>query len=412
MGWGSGSCCWAQHAAVVWLRVVGFVVVTLLATARGGHAEDSDLRRYYFGFRFGEFTPGLLKAHDLAGGSIGMNLDRYFGFELSLDSYETKVGEVGEMSVLGLVPQARLRYPLFEDRLTPYLLAGVGLAVTQANDARASIDWRGGKNGVQVMGSAGGGVEYFIADNIAFGLEGKYLASGDVDYTTGGQQDSINISSGVVTLGLRVFYPELHPGEDAEVAAKSPVRFYAGLRTGGALLINQEPFDGVETSSEQPVFGSNFSQLVGATVGATIGRYAAVEMTLDNYELRMALPDLGGIGEYAVFPIAVQGRLRWPLLDDMLEPYALGGVGGEYAQLNDRTEAGNSLALSARDLSLMGVLGAGIEYRVMSNVSIGGEAKYVISRGHEFQIGDQPALQGNFDSFMLAVGVRIFLFNV
>lgn len=412
MGERIGSCCWARHGASLrgGLRVALTLAVALMA-AGAVRGEDSDLTRYYFGFRFGEFTPGLVKAHDVAGGAIGVNLGKYFGVELALDSYEVKVGEVAETSVLGIVPQARLRYPLCDNRLVPYLLAGVGLAVTQANDARAQVDWVGGKNDVLAMGSVGGGVDYFVADNLSVGLEGKYLASGDVDYSSGGVADSVNASSAIVTLGFRVFYPELHPTENAEEAADAPARFYLSLRTGGTLLVHLSPFPGLTSTPEQSLFGSNFTQQFGATVGANIGRYASVELSLDNYEIKLALPGVGGIGEYAVFPIAVQGRLRLPLADQ-LEPYLLGGAGAEYGQLNDRTPIGDDLVLFGRDLTPMGVLGAGLEYAVMSNVSIGGEAKYIISRGHTFQVSPNPEVHGNFDAFVLSFGVRVFFFNV
>lgn len=411
MGERIGSCCWARHGAFRrgGIRVALHLAVALL-TAGVARGEDSDLTRYYFGFRFGEFTPGLVKAHDVAGGAIGANLGKYFGIELALDSYEVKVGEVAEMSVLGLVPQARLRYPLYDNRLVPYLLAGVGLAVTQANDARAQVDWVGGKNDVLAMGSVGGGIDYFVADNLSVGLEGKYLASGDLDYSSGGVADSVNASSAIVTLGFRVFYPELHPTENAEAAADAPARFYLSLRTGGVLLVHLSPFPGIQSSPEQSVFGSNFTQQFGATVGANIGRYASVELSLDNYEIKLALPGVGGIGEYAVFPIAVQGRLRLPLAD--LEPYLLGGAGAEYGQLNDRTPIGDDLVLYGRDFTAMGVLGAGLEYALMSNVSIGGEGKYIISRGHTFQVDSNPEVRGNFDAFVLTVGVRIFFFSI
>ena len=159
------------------------------------------------------------------------------------------------------------------------------------------------------------------------------------------------------------------------------------------------------------MFGSNFNQQFGVSVGADIGRYASVELALDNYEIRLALPDVGGIGEYSVFPIAVQGRVRIPVADHV-ESYVLAGVGGEYGQLNDRTPAGEELKLYGRDTVPMGAFGAGFAYALMSNVSIGGEAKYIIARGHSFKVEVNPAVRGNFDSFMLCLAVHVFFFNV
>jgi opacity protein-like surface antigen len=108
----------------------------------------------------------------------------------------------------------------------------------------------------------------------------------------------------------------------------------------------------------------------------------------------------------------VQPRFRYPLLDGRLEPYVLAGIGAEYAQINDRTGAGKDIVVFARDLTVIGAFGAGLEYFLMNNVSIGGAAKYVISRGHTFEIQGSPKLQGNFDSFMLSLQIRVMLFNV
>jgi opacity protein-like surface antigen len=394
-----------------WGRACALVLAVMLGAA-AARAEDSDLLRYYLAIRFGEITPGLIKAHDSAGATLGLNLNRYLGFEFALDSYEVKVGEVSEMSVLGLTPTVRLRYPLFGDRLTPYMVGGAGIAVTQANDAREPVDWRGGKNGVLPSGTLGGGVEYFLADNLAFGIEGKYLFSGDVDYTSEGVDDSINVGSALVTLGLRMFYPELRPEENLQKARDATARFYLALRTGGALLVDLEPFAGIQASAEQSIFGSNFTQQFGVSAGANIGRYASLEIALDNYELRLNLDGVGPIGEYAVFPILVQPRFRYPLLDGRLEPYVLAGIGAEYAQINDRTMIGDDLVLHARDLVLIGGFGAGLEYNLLSNVAIGGQAKYIISRGHTFQVDTGPELDGNFDSFMLSLQIRVFFYNV
>ena len=222
-----GSCGGARHGASLRGGVrIGLAVALAVLAAGAVRGEDSDLTRYYFGIHYGDVVPGLVKAHDVTGGEIGVNLGRYFGIELALDSYEVKVGEVAESSVLGLLPQARLRYPFYDNRLVPYLIAGVGLAVTQGNDARAQVDWVGGKNGVLPMGSAGGGIDYFVADNLSVGLQGKYLASGDIDYSSGGVAGSVNASSAILAARL----PRLLPG-----AASRRGRGSRG-RGAGALL--------------------------------------------------------------------------------------------------------------------------------------------------------------------------------
>src|SRR5262249_29090853 len=401
--------------AVIRARRWAWPFVAILAcvyVAAPAYGEDSDQVRYYLDFRYGYPGSGLSTAHDAAGVSVGANLNRYLGIELSLDTYDVKVEDVSELEVLGFIPQVRLRYPLLGDRLVPYAIGGAGLAVTQANDARAKVFWQGGKTGVHAAGTLGGGIEYYIADNVAIGLEGKYLFSGDVAYTTTAHNNDINVSAALLSVGVRVLYPELHPEENAAAAREQTARFDLHFLTGAALLINLEPFTGIHATPEQPMLDSNFTPLFGFGMGADIGRYFGVELGVANYELKLRADDFGGIGEAAVFPVTVQPRVRYPLLDGRLEPFVAGGIGGEYAEINDRNAEGKSIMIKARDVTLIGTFGAGIDYFVMSNVSIGCAAQYTISRGHTLQLNEGPTLQGNLDSFFLSIGLRVFLFGV
>ena len=387
----------------------GVLSLALLVCALAARGEDSDQRRYYLDLRYEDIASGITKSHDGAGLSAGVNFNRYVGLELAFDAYDVKVGDVSEIEVLPFVAQVRLRYPLLHDRLTPYAMGGVGLSVTQANDARAPVNWAGGKTGVHPAGSLGGGVEYFIQDNVAVGIEGKYLFSGDVDYFAEGQNSSLNTGSALVGVNVRVFYPELHPEEDAASARDDTARFYFGVRAGTSLLVNLEPFPGIHATPEQPVFGSNLTPMFGAALGANIGRYFGVELSLANYEVKLGKYELTGIGEYSVFPVTVEPRVRYPLFDGRLEPFAGGGVGAEFAEINDR---GTDLVITAKDITVIGTFMAGVDYYLMSNVSLTCEAQYTISRGHTLQIAYGPVLNGDLDSFFVSVGLRIGLFGV
>lgn len=403
----SGPCRLRGVAQTLARALLPSVVSLLLAVP--GWGEDSDELRYYFDLRYEDLAGGLQKAHDGAGVSAGVNIGRYLGAEFAVDAYDVKVGDVSETEILSFVPQLRLRYPLFHDLLTPYMIAGGGLAVSQANDARAPVHWPGGKTGVHGVASLGGGVEYFIADNIALGLGGKYLFTGDVEYNTEGTDHTINVSSALVGANVRVFYPELHPDADAESARNASARFYFGVRTGTALLVDRSPFPGVHATPEQPIANTNLTPMFGAALGADIGRYAGVEISLANYELKLGTAAVNGIGEYSVFPIAVQPQVHYPLMGGRLEPYAAGGVGAEFAEINDR---GTALKITAKDITVIGSFEAGIQYFLMSNVSLGCDAQYVISRGHTLQIDQGPVLSGDLDSFFLSVGLHVFLFDV
>lgn len=392
--------------------LAGLVAVAVLLLSSAAHAQDSDRRRVYLGLRFEASPPGVTKAKDVAGASLGVNLDKHIGAELALDSWELKVGDVAELSVLGILPQLRLRYPLWEDCLVPYFLAGVGLAVTQGNDARAPVDWRHGKNGTYVMGAVGGGLEYFLSSNMAIGIEGKYLPSGNVGYQSADESGRVNVSTGLLTMGLRVLYPELgSPPAFPDERAKS-TRLYLSVRTGGSKSIASPVFDGLQDSPEQHLFGSDLSVMFGASLGANFGSYWGFEVSLDNYEIKLADSDGVGLGEYAIFSVGFQPRLRYRIERWGLEPYLSAGVGGEFAEFNDRTAVTKLVNVDAKDVTPVGSFAAGLDYFVMSNFSIGVELKYIISRGHTFQIEGEPKRHGDLDALLLSIGVRAFLFEL
>lgn len=390
-------------------RLLGALAAWLAAVA-AATAEDSDALRWYAAIRY-EMVP-LTRAHDFVGGQIGLNFNRYLGLELALDSFERKVGDLSEMSVTGVTPQLRLRYPLLGDRLTPYLVGGLGVAITQANDQRLPVTWAGGKNGAQIAGTVGGGIEYFVADNIALGWEAKQLVAGDVGYEASGKHGAAGLTTGLVGLSLRVFYPLLHAGAAAERARAATARFYLDLRTGGALPVDSEPFPGIRATAEQRVLGSNFTYAFGVSLGANFGRYLGVEMSVDNYEMTLAMAGAGNIGEYAVFPVLVQPRVRYPLLDGRLEPYVLLGIGAELGQANDLNEVGKALDPDTADVAVIGAFGAGLEYYLIENVVIGLQTKYIISRGHELSFRGQKPLPGNLDAFLLLGNVRILFWDL
>src|SRR5918995_6895575 len=109
--------------------VTCFTVLVLgAATAVPGWAEDSDRIRY-LQLR-GQDTNPWTGVHDHWGLSLGANLGRYWGLELSADTFERRIQRSGdtlaEFGVVALAPQLRLRYPLLDDRLVPYVVGGAG----------------------------------------------------------------------------------------------------------------------------------------------------------------------------------------------------------------------------------------------------------------------------------------------
>ena len=121
------------------------------------------------------------------------------------------------------------------------------------------------------------------------------------------------------------------------------------------------------------------------------------------------LPGLGSVGEYALYTIMPQARLRYPLLDGRLQPYALAGVGVSVTEFSNGKPRSANLRFDAKDLTPAGAVGAGIEYFVTSNIAVNFEAKYNIVRGHVVKIEGLLAERSVLDSVYFGFGLRIFL---
>jgi opacity protein-like surface antigen len=151
------------------------------------------------------------KVNQLVNVALGVDLGQYAGIELSVDSYETNLtvrpfGAVREYAIYAAIPQLRLRYPLAAGRLAPYLLAGVGLSYAETNDGKPpGFDLPMTKVDYSVAAAAGGGIDYFLATNIAFGLETKYLSSRDHRLSMPGRSSHVSLDALLISFGTRIF---------------------------------------------------------------------------------------------------------------------------------------------------------------------------------------------------------------
>ena len=290
----------ASFAARVGLIATATALGLLLATS--GWAQDSGERRLSLRVGIGESNP-VTKANDVGSLSIGANLQRWFGVELALDRYELTLhgqGDVraGEVSLLSFVPQARFRYPLLADRLVPYLILGAGAVTTQINDTSTDVNWDGGgTTRARAVGSFGGGLEYYVSEDVALGVEGKYFLVGDQTFNARGANTSINLSAGILTWGMRVLYPENTPSSP-EVLEESRAarRFFLNARYGGALAMRGSPFPGVRESPEQPMLGSNFDPLYAIGIGLRVLPWVDLELSGSNYVPELEYPGGSQLG--------------------------------------------------------------------------------------------------------------------
>jgi opacity protein-like surface antigen len=103
-----------------------------------------------------------------------------------------------------------------------------------------------------------------------------------------------------------------------------------------------------------------------------------------------------------------QLRLRYPVLDGRVVPYALAGVGVGYVERNDRKQAGMGVDIENSTWGVAAALGAGVEYFVASNIALGLEARYLTNRGHTVRIGTRED-SGHYDALTVALTLRVFL---
>jgi len=377
-------------------------------------ARDGDEPRGYLAIRGFDTNP-ITGVRDYWGASLGGNYNRYLGGELSMDSFERRIkvdgfGSVGEYGVTALMPQIRLRYPLFDDRLTPYLVAGGGVAFGEFNDRKAgtfgkSVD----ANRTVPVGTVGAGIEYFLADTVAVGVEVKYLFAGSQDVRIDGVSHSNSINSLWAAFALRLFYPERPAARPSEEREGPPRRLYFALRVGGAMVTDPHVSSELEIRPEPPAIGP-LNQYFGAALGLDFGRHFGLELAFEGYETNLELKGVGSVTEYAVYLILPQARFRYPLLDGRLVPYLLAGLGGASGETNDRKPKGVGVEVRGADgIGLAATIGGGVEYLVTRNVALGVEAKYLYTRGLTLRLAGGTAHEANLGTVFASLGLRVYL---
>lgn len=377
-------------------------------------ARDGDEPRGYLSVRGFDTNPAT-GVRDYWGASLGGNYNRYLGGELSLDSFERRLkvaglASVGEYGITALVPQIRLRYPLFDDRLTPYLVAGAGVAFGEFNDRKAgtfgkSVD----ADRTMPVGTVGAGIEYFIADTVAVGVEVKYLFAGDQDVRIDGVSHSNSISSLWAAFALRLFYPERPTARPIETREGPARRLYFALRMGGAIVTDPHVSPELEIRPEPPAIGP-LNQYFGGALGLDLGRHFGAELGFEGYETNLELAGVGSVTEYAVYMVVPQARFRYPLLDGRLVPYLLAGVGGASGEINDRKPKGEGVAIrGAGGIGLAVTFGGGLEYLVTRNVALGVETKYLYTRGLTLKLAGGTTHEANLGTIFVSLGLRVYL---
>jgi len=389
------------------------MVLSLRSRCFGG---DADAQRFYAHLRYSESLP-FTRAHDGFGASLGYNVNRYLGAELSFDHYDLHltldgVGKVAELGTGIIMPTIRLRYPLLHDKLEPYLTAGAGVAFSQINDRTTRALGRPiESDDVAFAGAVGGGLDYAWADNFQVGLAAKYLMTTTSNTTVSGTNVNSDLNTALLSFSFRLLYPALHPDQEPGSGRDGAYAVYWAVRAGGGAPVHHHVFGQIVEHESNAAIGPTFNQLYGVAFGLNLGPNLGVEVPVGGYEMALAQPGLGTIGEYAVYDLIPRVRVRCPLPNDRLEFYAAGGIGPTYAEFNDRRPITKGLGeIRGKGFGFGGLFGGGIEYFLMKNVSVAAEATYFMDRSHELRFGDVTH-SGNLDSVFLNLQLKVMLFN-
>lgn len=400
-------------AAVVALVMLSLTGIPLL------HAADNDQPRFYMSIRAGAVVKsthqvadgyqGTLGGEDVIGLSAGMNFNKYLGAEISMDRYEfildsPKGEKAAEYSVSPFLALLRVRYPMLNDRLVPYALGGAGVGFVQVDDKFPPIGSTSlKKNDFSPVGALGAGVEYFIANNLALGLEAKYLFH-QAALGVNGQDNRTNLNGFLWGGSLRVYFSEDNAGAPplpSQTAGDRP-RFYLAVRTGTSIPTHRS------ISPQGSLSGVQGLHFASGSLGVNIGRYWGLELAVDSIEQNIHVSPYGRIGEYTHTSLVPQVRAMYPLYDDRLVPYAVGGVGVGIAEFGDQTpEAATATTGHSQSMSVVGTAGVGVDYFVVNNVAINVETKYRIFPSATLDINGVPYTI-NLNGVLISAGLRIF----
>ena len=182
-------------------------------------------------------------------------------------------------------------------------------------------------------------------------------------------------------------------------AAEEPLwpRWYWAARLGTALLPDTEVARGISASRLQQATGMSF--------GADVGRHLGFEIAGDVFEANLKRRGRD-IGEYGVFSLIPQIRLRAALPGTPMTPYLLAGAGVSLNEFNDRKKPAVGLSVRADDLAVVGTVGAGLEYTLADDIAIGAELRYLVSRGHEIEIAGRRR-DAQLDALLATANLRL-----
>ena len=382
-------------------------------TAQHLQAEEADRFRPYFKFHSGDVEP-LWGVDDHWSLGLGANLNRHVGVEMAFDYYLREWGKpliLGEASSYHFIPEIRLRYPMMKDRLVPYLIAGIGPSWIQGKDVKqSSFAQHPTVEGFSYSIAVGAGIEYFISDNVTFGVEGRYVRVDPIKGATDSGTQRVDLSAPLFTFGLRVYFHENHPRPLMSEEAEPGSRGYVGVRLGANFMTDGAWVRHATLEPEQAAWGGVASQTGGILVGCDIGENWGVELAGDHINNNIKVRGLGTVAEYGQGWVLANVRLRLPA--GRWSPYLYAGAGINHSEIKDVKSAGAPLDLRGQRIHPAVNVGVGVEYFVTRNFSINGDLRWAYSWNHSFEVpGYVPPGSGDLSHLAATLGCRVYLFN-
>ncbi len=396
--------------------IIGFAAVLLaLASIETNRAEDSEKFRPYLQLRSAAFN----EAWDVKDGwglGVGANINKYFGFQLDFDAYEREVdwsglGTIFENSVMSITPELRVRYPIGNGRWVPYAFVGPGVTFFQFNDRKDPAFHREvDGNSTQFSVMAGAGLEYYVADNISFSIEGKYNWIQSYDVSVDGERRNMDFSSPIVMFGVRAYFRENHHRPLLiETENDFPSRFWGGFRYGASILLDNKLNKDLHLEPVAAALGETGNQAGSFLLGYNFGKHWGVGFAANFAEYDIASDRYGTFGEYSTYTLLPEGRYHWTLMDGKLSPFVSAGIGMTYSEFNDRKPPGENLHIDGKGFYPAADVGVGAEYFFARNISVSAESHYMTSWDHKVTIEGQDDGRGSFSALNLYLAMRFYL---
>ena len=346
---------------------------------------------------------------------IGADLSKYWGLEFGFDYVKTDIiqnggGKLGDFSTASGFLQARLRYPLENEKYVPYLLFGAGYGIGDFS-GRKDFTYPIGGRGWSGYGILGGGLDYFIYRNIAINTELKSQLGFRPGIMVNGMNENINADSVAWTGGLRVFFDK--PGTKVRGAYHDEVvppshdsdkfRYYVNVRGGKGIYTDTNA-----ASSQGLTLDSGSGPMIAGGFGANFSRYWGAELAFEYARAQVRSPTLGKVTGYPAWTILGLGRLRYPIDDGKFVPYVvLGGGLGMSEEGDDDIPQTQSGFNGSRQTTFVGSAGAGFDYFVQDNVALTFEIRDTFGLNADVTFMGAPATL-NLDYVSFTGGLRIF----